>query len=126
MSSWRKPPRNIKAMVAAQQQKESSDAFTLLCQSELGLTVVKEHRFNPRRKWRFDYAIPQYRVALEVEGGVFSQGRHVRPQGFLGDIEKYNTATLMGWKLLRTTPDALLSAKTLQMLKCAINVQFLT
>lgn len=102
-----------------------SDMFTLLCQSELGLTVLKEYRFNPRRKWRFDYAIPQHRVALEVEGGVFTQGRHVRPQGFLGDIDKYNTATLMGWKLLRTTPSDLLTTKTLEMLKCAINVQFL-
>ena len=104
----------------------SSDMFTALCLSELGINVVKEYRFHPKRKWRFDYAIPQYRVAIEVEGGVFSQGRHVRPQGFLGDIEKYNTATLMGWKLLRTIPDALLSSKTLEMIKCAINVQYLS
>lgn len=107
-------------------RQPESDMFTLLCQSELGLTVVKELRFSPRRKWRFDYAIPQYRVALEVEGGVWTGGRHTRPQGFLGDIEKYNTATLMGWKVLRTTPEALLSDRTLEMLKCAINVNFLS
>jgi hypothetical protein len=116
----------MKARRKAPHKQPESDMFTLLCQSELGLTVLKEYRFCQRRKWRFDYAIPQYRVALEVEGGVFSQGRHVRPQGFLGDIEKYNTATLMGWKLLRTTPDALLSSKTLEMIKCAINVQYLS
>lgn len=102
--------------------QETSDMFTLLCQSELGLTVLKEYRFFPKRRWRFDYAIPQYKIALEVEGGVYTRGRHVRPQGFLGDIEKYNCATLMGWKLLRTTPKGLMTEKTLKMLKCAINV----
>lgn len=115
----------MKARHKTAPKQPESDMFTLLCQSELGLTVLKEYRFNQRRKWRFDYAIPEHRVALEVEGGVFTQGRHVRPQGFLGDIEKYNTATLMGWKLLRTTPSDLLTTKTLEMLKCAINVQFL-
>lgn len=69
----------------------SSDMFTALCLSELGINVVKEYRFCQRRKWRFDYAAPQHRVALEVEGGVWSRGRHTRPQGFLGDMEKYNT-----------------------------------
>lgn len=103
----------------------TSDAFTIFAQQELGIAVVKEYRFHPRRKWRFDYAIPQCRIALEVEGGVWTQGRHTRPQGFLGDIEKYNTATLMGWKLLRTTPDRLMSENTIEMLKCAQNVIFL-
>jgi hypothetical protein len=40
-------------------------------------------------------------VAVEIEGGVWSGGRHVRPKGFESDIEKYNAATFAGWRLYR-------------------------
>lgn len=98
----------------------STDLFTCLCRSDLGVRCVKEYRFHSVRKWRFDYAIPEHLVALEVEGGVWTGGRHTSPKGFLGDMEKYNTATIMGWKVLRTTPDDLCTNKTLNMLKTAI------
>lgn len=97
-----------------------TDAFTLLCKSELGMECVKEYKFHPVRKWRFDYAIPSALVALEVEGGVWTGGRHINPKGFLNDMEKYNAATLMGWAVYRTTPDDLYTGKTLELLKTAI------
>lgn len=97
-----------------------TDAFTLICKSELGMECVKEYKFHPVRKWRFDYAIPSALVALEVEGGVWTGGRHINPKGFLNDMEKYNTATLMGWSVYRTTPDDLYTGKTLKLLKTAI------
>lgn len=53
--------------------------------------------------WRLDFAWPDARIALEVEGGVWSRGRHVRPAGFLGDVRKYNTLAMRGWTLLRVT-----------------------
>ena len=96
------------------------DYFTTLCRSALQVECLKEFKFHPTRKWRFDYAIPQYKIALEVEGGVYSGGRHVRPNGFLGDMEKYNTATLMGWRVFRTVPDALLSRATIALIQRAI------
>lgn len=65
---------------------------------------VAEYRFHPLRKWRFDWAWPAQKVALEVEGGVWIQGRHSRGAGFLKDAEKYNTAATMGWRVLRVTP----------------------
>lgn len=91
--------------------------FTALCRSEIGVECVREYRFHPVRKWRFDYAIPSRKIALEVEGAVWTQGRHTRPRGFLGDMEKYNAATVMGWRVVRTTPDKLVSAQTLAMLR---------
>lgn len=97
-----------------------TDLFTVLCRSDLNVECVKEFKFHPKRRWRFDYAIPEHRIALEVEGGVWTGGRHTRPQGFLGDIEKYNTATLMGWRVFRTTPDDLYKKKTLDLMKSAI------
>ena len=98
-------------------QTPKSDFFTLLCKSDLKLDCIKEHKFHPVRKWRFDYAIPTAKIAIEVEGGVWTGGRHTSPKGFLNDIEKYNTATIMGWRLLRTTPDRLCSNETLQMVR---------
>lgn len=101
-----------------------TDVFTTICKTDLKVECVKEYRFHPKRMWRFDYAIPEHKVALEVEGGVWTNGRHIRAQGFLGDMEKYNTATLMGWKVLRTTPDDLYKLATLRMIKSAITGYF--
>ena len=97
------------------------DVFVQLCAKVLGSSPVKEYRFHGERMWRFDYAFPAYKVALEVEGGVFTQGRHIRPKGFLGDVEKYNAAAVAGWRVLRTTPRELRTMKTIELLKKAIN-----
>lgn len=78
---------------------------------------LSEHRFDAGRRWRFDFAWPAAKVALEVEGGVFSGGRHTRGKGFLGDMEKYNRATVMGWKVLRCTPSTLCKTATLELLR---------
>jgi len=32
------------------------------------------------------------------------RGRHNRPLGYMRDLEKYNTAANMGWRVLRFTP----------------------
>lgn len=102
-------------------QPPKSDFFTTLCRSDLKEECVKEFKFHPIRKWRFDYAIPAHKIAVEVEGGVWTGGRHTSPKGFLGDMEKYNTATLMGWRVFRTTPDGLCTNATLQLLREAIS-----
>lgn len=96
------------------------DVFTTICRTDLGVECVKEYKFHPTRRWRFDYAIPEHKIALEVEGGVWTGGRHTSPKGFLGDIEKYNTATLMGWRVFRTTPDELYKLSTINLIKAAI------
>ncbi len=100
---------------------QTRDVFTVICKTDIGVECVKEYKFHQERKWRFDYAIPAHKIALEVEGGVWTSGRHTRPQGFLGDIEKYNTATLMGWRVFRTTPTELYRTATINLLKEAIN-----
>ena len=98
----------------------SSDLFTVLCKRVLGVECIKEYRFHDKRKWRFDYAIPEHKIAIEVEGGVWTGGRHTSPKGFLGDMEKYNTATVMGWRVLRTTPEDLLARATFLMIRRTI------
>jgi len=71
-----------------------------------GLDGAHEFRFCKERKWRFDYAIPKIKFAVEIEGGIFKRGggRHNRPVGMIKDMEKYNYATLDGWAVFRFTP----------------------
>ena len=64
-----------------------------------------EYTFAPGRKWRFDMAWPGGKLAVEIEGGMWIGGRHTRPSGYLKDLEKYNRAAILGWKLLRVTYD---------------------
>jgi len=61
----------------------------------------REIRFHPTRNWRFDFAWPQRRIAVEIEGGVWSAGRHTRGAGFIGDCEKLNEAARLGWTVYR-------------------------
>lgn len=61
---------------------------------------VKEFVFHPTRKWRFDRAWPEQKVAVEVNGGVWSGGRHVRGSGYIKDREKVNEAQLLGWTVI--------------------------
>lgn len=90
-------------------QRVATDIFCLAVRGITGAEVVREHRFHATRLWRFDYAVPAYKIALEVEGGVWTGGRHTSPKGFLADMEKYNAAALLGWVVVRTTPDKLLT-----------------
>ena len=94
--------------------------FTRLVEEATGQTCVCELQFHGTRKWRFDYAIPAAMVAIEVEGGAYTQGRHTRGKGFEADLEKYNTAESMGWHVLRVTPEWLCTPKTIEMIKQTI------
>ena len=85
-------------------KQPKTDPRLSLLRAILGADWEAEVRFDPSRRWRFDYASEARRIAIEIEGGVYSRGRHTRPKGFLGDIEKYNAATLQGWRVLRCTP----------------------
>lgn len=80
-------------------------------------TPMREHRFHPVRRWRFDYAWPSEMVALEVDGGVWTGGRHTRGAGFLSDMEKLNAATVAGWRVVRVVPSKLCASATVGMLE---------
>lgn len=77
------------------------ETFALHCQA-YKLSPQREFEFFPGRKWRFDFAFPEQKLAIEVEGGTsFGNSRHGRGAGFEKDAEKYNRAARMGWVVLR-------------------------
>ena len=80
----------------------------------------REYQFDNKRKWRLDRCWPSKMVAVELEGGVHSGGRHVRGAGFEKDCEKYNAAALAGWKVGRFTAGMVRSGSALEWLKKAL------
>ena len=68
-----------------------------------GPPLVREHRFAPPRRWRMDFVHLPTKVAIELEGGIWTRGRHVRGDGFQRDAEKHNAAQAMGWVVFRLT-----------------------
>lgn len=77
----------------------------------------REVRFHDVRRWRFDFAYIDVKIAIEIEGGVYTGGRHTRGTGFINDCEKYNTATVMGWRVLRFPAHELLGTKPARLIK---------
>ena len=68
---------------------------------------VTEYRFHPKRKWRFDCAWEAEKVAVELHGGLWSGGAHVRAHGVQRDLQKHNAAVLLGWRVLYFSTDDL-------------------
>ena len=75
-----------------------------------GYLFEPEYKFHPTRRWKFDFALKpiKTKIAIEVEGGIWTgKGRHSVGQGFINDCEKYNQAQILGWIVLRYTPETL-------------------
>lgn len=87
--------------------------FLLYWQSLGGPALEREFRFHSERKWRADFAHVESRTLIEIEGGIWIQGRHNRPQGFAADAEKYLEAFLADWNVVRLT-DAQITAPNVE------------
>jgi hypothetical protein len=103
------------------------ETFLVQLKSE-GLTeeMEREFFFYPSRKFRFDFAWPKYSLAVELEGGTWSNGRHVRGKGFESDCDKYNAATMMGWRIFRGTQKHLDDLSLLEYVRAVINMKIRT
>lgn len=77
----------------------------------------REYRFHGQRRWRFDFAWPDQMLAVEIEGGIWTNGRHTRGSGYEADAEKYNAAAELGWTVLRFTPRFVRSGEALAQVK---------
>ena len=98
----------------------------------IGIDFVSEHRFHPTRRWRFDFAIPELMLAIEVEGitfygknknGSMKLGRHQTGKGIEGDLEKYDHAMRLGWNVYRCSQSMVKSGVALQTIEILINMK---
>lgn len=68
-----------------------------------GIAFVDEYRFHDTRRWLFDIALPEYKIAIEYEGITGGKSRHTTVTGYTGDCDKYNEGQMLGWIILRFT-----------------------
>jgi very-short-patch-repair endonuclease len=85
----------------------------------------REYRFHPERKWRFDFAWPDQKLAAEVEGGIWTGGAHTRGKHFNSDCEKYNAAALAGWRVLRFSETHLRTGEAVHLIREALGMSAL-
>ena len=88
---------------AASKRRALEDRFAQQIKAYGLPTPEREFLFHPTRRWRFDFAWPQFMVAVEVDGAVWTSGRHTRGKGFEADAEKLNAAQALGWRVYRYT-----------------------
>jgi hypothetical protein len=79
-----------------------------------------EFEFHPTRGWRFDVAFVRHKIAVEIQGGVFIQGRHNAPVSFIKEQEKMNAAAVLGWRIIYRTPSNFLEFETLDLVRRAM------
>jgi hypothetical protein len=81
-----------------------------------GPGVRKRLRDAGLQDWRFDFAwkpmghlgyFGRGGVAVECDGGIWTQGRHTRGSGYEGDVRKCNAGTRLGWKIYHVTASML-------------------
>jgi hypothetical protein len=111
---------------------------------------LTEYRFTKMRRWRFDYAWPDFHIALEIEGGVFGRmiviergherrrgrsiplkpgtrvrvgGRHNSGKGLEDDCVKYNHAATLGWTVIRVTTRMVRDGEAITALRAAFHAR---
>ena len=99
--------KNRKNPPAIKRQSKEKDwmAWNLMywC-NQHAVELKTELRFDEKRKYRFDWAIPALKIAIEYEGGIFMQNSgHNTAAHYTKDTDKYNLAQQLGWKVLRFT-----------------------
>lgn len=87
-------------------------AFALHCRLE-GLTPEREYLFS-NRKFRADFAFVPERLLVEIEGGIWMNGRHNRASSIEKDFAKYALAAILGYRVIRVSTAQVMSGKAIQ------------
>lgn len=108
----RKPPRGGNKRT---KKAESKGEETLALQLKaLNIKYEREFKFCESRKWKADFHILESKLLVEVEGGIWSGGRHTRGKGYIADMEKYNEVSKLGYTLLRFSTEQVVSGKAVR------------
>lgn len=93
------------------------ETFALQLRAHRIAGFEREFVFASPRRWRFDFAWPDQKKAVEIEGGTWSAGRHTRGSGFAADCQKYNAAAKLGWLVYRFTTEMVKSGEAIEMMR---------
>ncbi len=102
-------PFHMPVSAAIERQIRKYQVFPSWCVAAGLPRPLIEHRFHGLRRWRFDWAWPVSLIAVECEGGIWRKGggAHSHPSNIERDLEKYNAAAMLGWRILRYAPEDL-------------------
>lgn len=81
----------------------------------------REYRFHPTRRWPLDFAYPERKIGIEVQGGTWSGGAHGRGSGIERDYEKINAAQILGWTVLQFSTTMIKSGEALETIEKTLN-----
>ena len=109
-------PKRVSKRPKVKGKKVQSEGEVILATALRSLRVEfeQEFEFHPTRKWRADFHLKSKKILVEVEGGIWSNGRHTRVKGYLGDLDKYNAATMMGYQVIRFSTEQVKSGKAIE------------
>ncbi len=98
-----KPQKKIKIEKVSIEKQTIQLVLEQFKNKNLITDFVTELKFDEKRRFRFDWAIPELKLAIEYEGIFSKKSRHTTVSGYSTDLEKYNLATTQGWIVLRYT-----------------------
>lgn len=108
----RKPKR--RNVIKKERVVSEGEAILIQHFKAYGIGYEQEYQFNENRKWRADFHITGTKILIEVEGGIWSNGRHTRGKGYITDMEKYNSAAVLGYSVFRYSTDQVKSGKAIE------------
>jgi very-short-patch-repair endonuclease len=93
------------------------ETLLLLIKAEGLPEPEREWRFHPTRKWRLDFAYPDKKIGIEVQGGIYVRGAHSRGTGLERDYEKLNAAQMLGWNVFQFSRKMIESGEAIDIIK---------
>ena len=111
-----KPKRGAKRPASVKKERAVSVGEAILSQhlAAYKIDFKQEFQFNKDRKWRADFYLVGTKILIEVEGGIWSGGRHTRGKGYIADMEKYNSAAALGYQVYRFSTEQVKSGLAIE------------
>lgn len=117
VKATRSKGRSIRPKVKGEKVPNEFEAKLARELKALKIDFEQEFYFHPDRKWRADFHLIGKKILVEVEGGIWSGGRHTRGKGYIGDMEKYNAAVILGYQVIRFSTDQVKSGHAIQQIE---------
>lgn len=111
--------QSTKAASGPARTYQDKNLFLEVCKAHNLPVPVAEYKFHETRKWRFDWLFDGV-VALEIQGALFSGGRHTRGAALLSEYQKLNEAQLAGFVVLLVTPEQVETGEAFALVRRAL------
>lgn len=117
-------PAGMVAKAEARARRTALEDELALQLRAAGVEYQREVPVWPGRNWRFDFAVPSHRIAIEVQGGIWrAKGAHNTGGAITRDCEKAAHAAILGWRVMPVTGDQVRKGLALQWVQAAMGIK---